>query len=786
MDKEDCDWVTASFISERRMQVEKKWQLLEQPPQQEIEALAKELNCQPLFAALCLQRGIDRVEQLKHMIEPSLEDFHSPFLMADMEKAVDRLSQALMSGEKITVYGDYDADGVTSTTLLVESLASLGADVDFYIPNRFEEGYGPNPQAFQLLIDNGTQLILSCDNGIQGHESIALAQDQGVDVIVTDHHELGETLPPAYAIIHPRHPQGTYPFPDLAGVGVAFKLAHALLGDFPQEYLDLVAIGTVADLVEMTGENYYLVKAGLAHLTQSQRLGLLALLQQAGTSPQDIDETTIGFRIGPRLNAAGRMGEASLAVELLMAMDSRQADELAQTIEDMNQERKTITDDIFQQAKENIDPTAKIQVIAGKNWHEGVIGIVASRVVEETGQPTIILSLDEETQKLKGSGRSVGAFNLFQALQSCQSYFESFGGHHMAAGLTLKAERLNDLRHALSVYIEEHYQKEDLQMEVTVDLKAQLAEVSMDLIEEINQLQPFGEGFQPPKFLFENVQTQDMRRIGSDKSHLKFLMVEEGQKTDAIAFSMADKLSDLGDQARLDVLAQLDINEWNGQKKLQCLVEDMRPRGLQVLDKRTSRLPELDLADTDQAFAFFHPNFFRYMFKKYDEPDHFYLIEAGQEPDIKESELTLVDIPVQAQPLQNVLARQQFDKITAIFYSMENVYLEGLAKREDFAKVFKYIFSHEDINYEKHRQTLADYLDLPLNLLNHIIFVFIEVNYVKLDGGMIIKNDKIEQADLTQTQSYLNRKSQLQMEEILLYSSAAEMIDCLQSWSRGE
>src|SRR5699024_1814506 len=369
--------------------------------------------------------------------------------MHDMQKAVERLQIAIENGESILVYGDYDADGITSTSVIVETLEMLGANVSYYLPNRFKDGYGPNVDVYRQKIEEGIELILTVDNGVAGHEAIDYANQQGIDVIVTDHHELPEQLPDAFAIVHPRHPEGNYPFGELAGVGVAFKLACALIEEVPYELLELVAIGTVADMVSLTDENRIFVRLGLEMMKQTQRIGLKTLMEVSEVNPKELDEQTIGFALAPRLNALGRLDDPNPAVHLMLTFDEEEAYQLAKQIDLWNQKRKDLVDEINSQTIEKINPDNYVHVIAGEDWHEGVLGIVAGKILKETGKPTIVLSINENNQA-KGSGRSVDSFNLFESMGQVREIFEKFGGHHSAVGLTIKLENIAKLQDHLN------------------------------------------------------------------------------------------------------------------------------------------------------------------------------------------------------------------------------------------------------------------------------------------------------------------------------------------------
>lgn len=378
-------------------------------------------------------------------MKANIDDLHDPFLMHDMDKAVDRIQIAIMEGQPILIYGDYDADGITSTSIMLETLEMIGANVQYVLPNRFIHGYGPNKELFAEKINEGVKLIVTVDNGVAGNEAIEFANSQGVDVIVTDHHEMPPVLPDAYCIIHPRHPEGSYPFGELAGAGVAFKLATALLEEVPLEMLDLVTIGTVADLVSMTGENRNLVKLGLQAIKQTQRLGLLELLKVSSVDLQKVDETSIGFSLGPRLNAIGRLGDPNPAVELMTTFDDEVAQNLAEKLNKINEDRKTIVQETTAEAIALVNPGDAVHLIAKEGWNPGVLGIVAGNILKQTGCPTIVLSIDENGVA-KGSGRSIDALDLFSMLNTMRSEFTHFGGHAAAVGLTMPSENIDTLR----------------------------------------------------------------------------------------------------------------------------------------------------------------------------------------------------------------------------------------------------------------------------------------------------------------------------------------------------
>ncbi|MDN6626940.1 MAG: single-stranded-DNA-specific exonuclease RecJ, partial [Pisciglobus halotolerans] len=542
-------------------------------------------------------------------MSPNEESLHNPYLMHDMNKAVKRIREAVENNEKITVYGDYDADGVTSTTILLETLELLGVNANFYIPNRFTDGYGPNTEAFNRIISDGTTLILTCDNGISGYDAIQAAVNKGVDVIVTDHHELPSILPAAYAIVHPRHPEGHYPFGELSGAGVAFKLAEALLEEIPEKFYDLVAIGTVADVVSLTDENRFLVMKGLEALKTTNRIGLQVLLKNSDVIKKEMNEETIGFKIGPRLNALGRLGDASPAVRLLSTLDYNEAENIAQFIDEKNEERKDCVSHITEEAIEQIKMMTtkqEVYVVAKENWHEGVLGIVASKLVEITEKPVIVLTVNKETGLAKGSGRSISSVNLYKLLDAVSSLIDTFGGHHMAAGLSIQAENVELLRQSLndSVLKKLLPKKEEAS---TIDGEVRPEECTIEMVKEIQQLAPFGTDNPFPLFMLKNTKAKQIRKIGADANHLK-LSLDYGDKVlDTIGFGFGPYGDWLKSGTKLSLVGKLGINEWHGTKKVQLIIKDLEATERQFFDYRKTRITGniWELPETD--YLFFNP-----------------------------------------------------------------------------------------------------------------------------------------------------------------------------------
>ena len=486
------------------------------------QELIKDYGLTDIQAKLFALRGINTAEKLDFWLNADENDLADPFLMHDMEKTIDRINQAIDNGEKITIYGDYDADGITATSIMMDTLEILGADVHFFIPDRFKDGYGPNMTRYQEIVEDGTKLIITVDNGVTGVEEIKYAQEHGVDVILTDHHTFQDQKPAAFSTVHCNYPGQKYPFDDYCGAGVAYTICRALMQDTMPELLDLAMIGTIGDMVKVTGEGHIIVKRGLDILNQTERPGLRALIKQAGLTMGEITATDVGFNIAPRLNAVGRLADASLAVELLLSDDEEQAEKIAARIEELNNERKELTskvyDDCLAQVEKNGWQHRNTLVIYNPDFHEGVLGLVANKVVEKLHKPTLVLTKDE-TGELKGSGRSSEGFNLFNALEPMKDdLLDKFGGHDFACGLSLKADKLEELR----VRFEDSF-KPSTDLEVKdFDFELNLKEVTPDTIAEINLVGPFGTGNPEPIFSISEPHIKSLFKMGKDKNHVKF------------------------------------------------------------------------------------------------------------------------------------------------------------------------------------------------------------------------------------------------------------------------
>jgi len=533
-------------------------------------------------AALC-SRGITSAQEARRLLLSSEDQLHDPMEMKDMDLAVARIGRALRNGEKIAVYGDYDVDGITSTCLLAHYLRSQGGDVCYHIPNRLLDGYGMNRPAVAALAQQGVRLIITVDCGITAVDEARYTRELGMDLIITDHHECKEVLPEAVAVVDPHRKDCPYPFKNLAGVGVALKLVIALGGAARaralfREYADLAAVGTVADVMELTGENRCIVRVGLEHLKKTRRKGLRSLMQEAGTLNRPLTASTIGFCLSPRINAAGRMGQAAMAAELILTDDALRAASLAGELCELNRQRQAVEQEIYAQCLEQLEEgkTYDCLVLADKRWHQGVVGIVASRLAERFACPVLMICLQEDG-KGKGSCRSHGGVNLFCALERCEDLLEGFGGHALAAGFTIREEMVPAFRQRMIQLVREDTGGE--KMVSTLQIDGELDNASMltvDAVDALDYLEPCGAGNPRPVFALRGVNITCMADVGGGR-HLKMRAARDGKTMDLIFFSVTREQSGLMVGDRADVAFYPQINEFRGSRSVQLHLVDLRP-----------------------------------------------------------------------------------------------------------------------------------------------------------------------------------------------------------------
>ena len=557
----------------------KKWQIYD-IDENKIEEISKKYGLNKLLSTILVNRNIVDEKNIKIFLTPTRKDFHNPFLISDMEKAVERIIKAIKEKENVTIYGDYDVDGITSITVLKSFLQDRGLEVNTYIPNRLDEGYGLNNDAISKIAKTGCQLMITVDCGISAIEEIEYANSLGIETVITDHHETVEELPNAFAVIDNKRKDSTYPFRELAGVGVVFKLIQAisiklnLKEEEYLKYLDIVCIGTISDIVPLVDENRVITKLGLMLVKQTKNIGLKAILQVSGYNK--IDSNTISFGIAPRINACGRMGVAGEALDLFLSKNINQVNELARKLNERNRVRQETEKEIFESAKRQIEEKKLNKnntiVVAGENWHHGVIGIVSSKITDMYFKPSILLSFEEDGIG-KGSGRSIPGFDLHDALMKCNDCIEKFGGHSMAIGITIKKENFEKLRDKLEkIAIEEHIN--EIVPVIKIDAKVNLSEIDKDMVESLRQLEPFGEGNKMPIFAFKNLKIDSIRALSEGK-HLKLTLKDNNFIVSAIGFNMGELVEDYRIGDKVDIVGTLEINSFNGMDSIQINMKDM-------------------------------------------------------------------------------------------------------------------------------------------------------------------------------------------------------------------
>ena len=761
-----------------------QWRFPEVSNQKAIKTLSETFGITELIAKILVNRGYDTVEAANAFLRPELSSLHDPFLLHDMDKAIERLMQAIDSGQKIIVYGDYDVDGMTSTAIMTWALELMGANVDYFVPSRFSDGYGPNLANYQKLAAEGMQLLVTVDNGVSGKDEIAWLMAQGIDVIVTDHHELPEELPVATAIVHPRHPEGSYPFGGLSGAGVAFKVVSALLEEPADEVLDLAALGTVADVMSLTDENRIIVKQGLESLKLDPRPGVAALLAAAGTQLSDIDSSTIGFTIAPRLNALGRLENATTGVQLLLMDEPEEAKPLADHVNALNQERQQLVTKITTAAQEQATQLSEdpVLVVAGENWHEGVLGIVASKLVEQTGKPTIVLNVNGD--EMKGSGRSVAAFDLFTALDGHRDLMTTFGGHASAAGMTVPTNNLTALRAALRDEAAQQQlataQKADMQIATTVTA----ADFTKENFDNLQVLAPFGEGNPEPLFMLDLRGVNQVKTMSEGK-HLRFIAQTDTDQLPVVAFGWGNQASALaGHFSSLQIVGTMSQNSYRGNISYQLMLRDMSAKGAAILDWRTSHLTKQTFSKP-VTYVFFKEKHLQQL-AAYIDPAAQALMwqDALQTSNIQT--MVLVDLPDSLDQLQTLLQTSTPGRLAPMFYVQSPVYLQKVPSKQVFSNVYKFVLSFKDINLQTQFDAMVKHLKISNMTLKLILKVFLEAKFVTIDNGVLNAVPNPTPMKLTQTQTFQRFMAQRDLEQQLIYSTTAELETLLMKLSKQE
>ncbi len=557
----------------------KKWQIYE-ADEEKIKELQDTYKINKLLATILVNRNITEKKQIEQFLKPTRKDFHNPFEITDMEIAVERILKAVENKEKVTIYGDYDVDGITSITVLKSFLQDIGLETSTYIPNRLDEGYGLNRNAIETISKNGCNLMITVDCGISGIEEIEYANKLGIETIVTDHHEPGSELPNAIAVIDNKRKDNKYPFRELAGVGVVFKLIQALaikLGlkeESYLKYLDIVCIGTISDIVPLVDENRVIAKLGLMLVQQTKNIGLRSIINSSGYNR--IDSNTISFGVAPRINACGRMGKAEEALKLFLSKNIIEVNELTKKLNNYNSLRQETEKGIFEEVirkieKENLNKNKAI-IVGGKGWHHGVIGIVSSKITDMYFKPSILLGFEEDGTG-KGSGRSIPGFNLYDALMKCSDKIEKFGGHSMAVGITIKKDKLKEFIEKFEqIATEEHI--EEIMPIIQIDAKVDLSDINKETVESLKQLEPFGEGNKMPIFVFRNLKIDSIRALSEGK-HIKLTLKYNNNIINAIGFNIGYLANEYRIGDKIDIVGVLEINTFNGVDNLQINIKDI-------------------------------------------------------------------------------------------------------------------------------------------------------------------------------------------------------------------
>ena len=700
----------------------------------------------PAIEQLVLARQLATAESLDTFAKEETIH-HDPFLFSEMSKIITRINEAIDQGEPILIYGDYDADGVTGTSILVRCLRELGALVDYYIPNRFYEGYGPNEDAFMQAIADGYQLVITVDNGIAGVDEAEILLEHGVDLIITDHHQVKETLPRAYAILHPELDEN-YPFHHLSGAGVALKVAEALLQEvIPEDFYAIAMLGTIGDVVPLIDENRSIVKRGLAALRETEIEGLNAMMDLAGTEKSEVTEVNVGFELCPRLNAPGRMDEAALSVECLIAESEEEAKLIADQIESFNSERQKVTQKVLEEATKLVDVKTlakkKVVILYSPNWHEGILGIVAGRLAKQW-QKAVFVVTDDHEGFLKGSARAVEGYHLFELLNECQDLIERFGGHALAAGITFAAENLQALEDKMNELLQEVEVTSSLQ----IDLSLPLADLNVSFVEQLSILAPFGEGNRPPVIELKNVYVKNVKPIGNKLQHLKFTLYQEKHSVDAIAFNQAPLAMYLTPDTLFSFVGEVKINEWNGNRSVQFHFIDVLCNEFQFIDLRNrqayeQRKDQLQLAT---------------MYTNATEADEIETLVINQLPNSKEELMTLIK---RKKPGNIVIAPLE-----------SNV---TFAPREKFVIVYKVVKQHGPITLNHQMINYFMRLGISKNELLFILQVFFEVELVIIKNGSVFPTDSVTKRDLAEAPTYQSQKAKLEMLEFFELTTWSEL-----------
>lgn len=723
--------------------------------------LVKTYKLSDLEKTLLENRGYYDAEDIDTILQPN--DYNWQY-MPNINEAVSLIQSHMDKSSRILIYGDYDADGITSTAMLYDALYTNNENVSYFIPNRLEQGYGPNSDFFLFQVVGNVDLVITVDNGVSASEEIKLLRDNDIDVVIIDHHSFGEDLPDA-SIVHAAHPDSHYPFKDLAAAGTTYKVIEGLGLEKPQ-YLAFLAIGTVADIVSMTDENKYLVEQGLKELNEHPPLGLSSLLKMSNHSGK-IDEETIGFTIAPRLNATGRLDEASLGVELLLASDANEAYELASTIDALNNERKALVEEIYQKAVSEIDPNNEINIVIGDDWHHGVLGIVASRLVDQFGKPTIVLSNDFDVYK--GSARSIEGIDLLNELRKFSSYFDTLGGHSQALGCGVYESAVDEFKEKVTA----HFNDMNLNLKPLkhIDYKITGNNISISDFERMSRLKPFGKDFAVPVFMLANQTVKSIRQVGKDLSHIKINLQETDIDIIGFKFGFLYREVQIGD--KISLIGSLNINEFNHKRSLQMVLTDARVDDLQIIDMRSKNEQDFSQVSADDIFLtsvvdnHHTENYFLY----------------GDSLPFAVDTLILRDIPYSLDDLQKSLSGLQVSKIIVIFNDKNELFFDGLPSKTLISEADQLFLEAEDgaIDLSIHAPYLAKKLGTSMKKLKIITDILEDLSRIELKDGIVYKDKNTEALNLSSSMHLKRLTDKIEAEAKLKMSSGPNMKDYLRT-----
>ena len=719
------------------------------------ESAVQDFKLNNLEQTVLENRGYTSEEELNSIFHP---ETYSPLLVRGMDDAKLRVEKAITDDESILIYGDFDADGITSTVLLSNALRRRTENVEYIIPDRITDGYGPNRAIFEEVVVGQFDLVITVDNGISGNEEIAFLVEQGVDVIVVDHHSFGENIPDV-TIIHPDHPDGAYPCRNLAGVGITYKLVQALGLDTAED-LALVAIGTVADLVPMVDENKKLVTDGLGILNDRPPLGVKSLLRAAGHDGL-VDEDTIGFTLAPRLNATGRLGEASLGVELLMEEDPDAAYELSMAVERMNQERKQIVEEIHTEAAGMVDGTKQINIVYQDGWHPGVIGIVASRLADHFGKPAIVFTQDGDS--FRGSARSIEGVDLHGVLKEHSRHHSSYGGHSQALGIEVAAGSMEFFKEELETYFESLGL--DLRPVRQIDYQLKPGNLTMKEFEHFERLKPFGQAFKSPVFMVNNAKIGMIRQVGKDKTHIKITIPEI--ELDVIGFSFGHLAREVGNGDTISLIGTVNINEFNQKRTLQMVLMDAAVDTVQLMDMRSRSDQHFDMITQDDCFLIGEgrekkgPNYYHY----------------GERLPFVTGSVVLRDLPDSLDNLTYSLNDIHVSKMILIFHSHRELFFSGIPGKEDIAKLHEVIQGAEDgsIDLARHAPPLSKKLGITMTFLKMMTDIMEDLRIIELKNGIVYKGNAELDWNINESAQFRLLNSRMEAETRLKMSSTNEL-----------